>query len=64
MVKKVLKTIKKFFNERRTRDEKLFPWRGLSLSGLGGILDSYELCGWGKCPVPEKKKIIEEDYSI
>lgn len=33
-------------------------------SSLGGILDSYELCGWQKCPVPEKKEIIEEDYSI
>jgi len=35
-----------------------------SPTSLGGILDSYELCGRSKCPVPEKKEKIEEDYSI
>jgi hypothetical protein len=29
-----------------------------------GPFDSVELCGWQKCPVPEKKQIIQEDYSI
>jgi len=29
-----------------------------------GPFDELELCGWSKCPVPEKKEIIEEDYSI
>ena len=52
MTKKILKAIKKFFNE------------GPGPSSLGGILDGYELCSWSKCPVPEKKKKIEEDYSI
>ncbi len=28
---------------------------------VGQIMDSYELCGWQKCPVQEK---IKEDYSI
>jgi hypothetical protein len=52
MVKKILKAIWKFISD------------GPGPSSLGGILDSYELCGWQKCPVPEKKQIIKEDYSI
>jgi hypothetical protein len=50
-MKKVFRAIIKFFGE------------GPSPTSLGGILDSYELCGWSKCPVSNKKK-IEEDYSI
>lgn len=49
MVKKVLLTIKKLVIEFFTMD---------------GPFDDYELCGWQKCPVPEKKEKIEEDYSI
>lgn len=51
MVKRIFKAIIKFIGESPGPET------------LGGLLDSYELCGWSKCPV-SNEKIIEEDYSI
>ena len=50
MVKKILKTIAEFFSP--------------SPNSLGYILDQYEPLGASRCPIPEKKKVIEEDFSI
>ena len=50
-MKRVLRAIIKFLE-------------GPSPTSLGGILDSYELCGWSKCPLPEKKEKIECYFNL